>query len=140
MRLFARIAAVGLVLFAVPAVAQEGITYNVVVTTSEGAKFEDCFTFNDDGTMEIFQLNDALTWSKHSNGSKNNTFIAVSVLDNEDQISLAFSGKAKTGTLKADGLNGDTLAFKLKGKAGACELTRRADGPNPWLFPELAGR
>ncbi|NKB89416.1 MAG: hypothetical protein GKS06_14445 [Acidobacteria bacterium] len=116
--------------------AQAGRSYAVNVTTSEGGEFTDCFTFNDDGTLLLAALIDVLGWHRLNLDTKKNSFQAAAKTDNADGISLAFSGKAKPNSIKADGFNPDDgVSFKVKGKkTDSCETVRIA-GPNPWIRP-----
>ena len=121
---------------AAPALAQAGRTYEVDVTAAgQDGMFQDCFTFNDDGSLDLVSLSNAFAWKRLNKDRKNNSFQAVNVPEKADDFNVAFSGKAKAGTIKADGVNSFGASFGVTGKSvNACSLTRRPPGSNPWRF------
>ena len=99
----------------------ESQTYRVYVTTSFGTQFEDCYTFNSDGSLVIALGPGEQVWAGKNLG--NNKYAWQSTSTFNTAFPLAFSGVKSLFGLSGDGINNIRNTFKLFGKLDKrCEV------------------
>lgn len=115
------------------AIAQEGDTYEITMTSIDREKTQVCFEFSDIGTLRVTDSQgvDAFVWSFTKNGKSKKNFLAtadaecVNTPNAEFSCSRAISGKFIGGgkAIKGDVLSADFLRATYKGKrVDACSI------------------
>ena len=119
----------GLLAFPVGSMANsngDSQTFKVKVKTSFGTEFDDCYTFHNNGVLDIALLPEPQIWAYKGLGTSRARWQSTS--QSGDFFVIAFSGLKWFLGLQGDGVSEEEATFKLKGHPDKnCSVAAAAD-------------